>query len=204
MELKVKENINKESKLLHHKIGVETVTLLEDKGITLDSEIELYTMVATVDNFVEGSLLEYIGDSEDTFETLIEKEIEPFFDTIIKDYDFKDIYDTICDDVINYMYNKNEERYSLIGMLNQLLDFVNNQNWEDLKFFFTKMADTAKETIINNTDLAAEPEKETPTIVNADLRGANAKMAELITKFQKESEELKIKKENEANKESNV
>ena len=60
MEIKIKENIDKGSIVLKHKIALETISILEEKDNTLATEVELYAMVATVDNFSEGSLLDLV------------------------------------------------------------------------------------------------------------------------------------------------
>ena len=206
MKLTLLENVNTNSIVLIHKIGLETITLLEDRENLLNSEIKIYTMVSLVDNFSEGDLLEDIANEEDDFSILVENVIEPKFFEILDKYNYKETYENILNDVEIYLKEKEYKSNTLIGIIKELNSFLTEQNWEDLKFFFQKVSQeatsilTSKEgidtlnKIKEEVGLKKEPDKNVTSIDEGDK-----KIQELIAKFKVEKEELA--KENEINNE---
>jgi hypothetical protein len=196
MNLTIREGVNKNSIVLKHKIALETITLLESKDLVLETEIELYAMVSTVDNFIEENLIEVVGGDSRNFATIVETDIEPKFNEIIEKFDFQHTYMEILDSCINYIEAREYKDNTFIGLIDTLIDVVQGQNWEDLKFFFNDVVLKAKEAI------AQTPTTETPKNTGAkkilakqEMEGASDKMAALIEKFQREGQEIKQSQE---------
>lgn len=187
MNLTIRENINKESTVLKHKIGLETITLLEDRGNILTSEIEIYAMVSLVDSFVNENLIQMITEDEREFAEIVEADIEPLFEEIIQKYEYKDIYDEIVEDIVYYKEKDDADSHSLLGLLNIFFNALTEQNWEDLQFFFNDMKQKSKEVIAKNINIPDAPDhsKLMEQGHKAELDGASEKIGELISKFQK-------------------
>ena len=142
-----KENINRESKVLKHKIALETKTLLEGKENILNTEIELYTTIAVVDNFIQEDLLSAINEDERDFELIIEEEVEKEFAAILEEYNYTSIYEEIVEDVIEYFIIEEQRSNTVIGILNTIIDLIDKYNWDDLKYFINDKEIDRKETI---------------------------------------------------------
>lgn len=194
MELTIKKDMNVKSVVLRHKIALETITLLDGRENILYTEKELYTMVSLVDNFIEENLIDAINLEKEDFPVIVEKYIEPKFEEIITMYNVQDVYDELVEYVDEYLTNLEYKENTFFGILNTLIDIVNEMNWEDLKFFFNKVSTEAKNALASTVEQEEKPIKK---VTQEEYEGASAKMAALIDKFQKEKEEIvKERKEN--------
>lgn len=190
MEMTVKQNINKESVVLRHKIALETATLLEDKENILYTDIMIYTMVSLVDNFIEEHLIDLINKEEKDFATIVEEDVEPLFNQLIADEDIKKIFEEVVEYVDEYLMHADYKRNTAIGLINTILDIIGNMEFDDLKFFFQDVGHKFKEQVASR----AEEGKPIKKVTAQEFEGASEKMATLIAKYQKETE--KIKEEN--------
>ena len=186
MEMTIKQNINKESVVLKHKIALETATLLEDKENILYTDIMLYAMVSMVDNFIEEQLIDLINNDDRDFAVIVEEDVEPLFNTLIADEQIKEIFEETVEYVYDYLTTVDVKRNSFIGLINTILDVIGEMEWEDLKFFFQDVKQKAIEQMTNET-----PKKK---VTRAEFDGASAKMAALINKYQEEGKKIQEEK----------
>lgn len=190
MNLTVREGVNKNSKVLKHKIALEAITLLEDKELVLDSEVYLYTMIALVDNFIEESLIELVGQDERAFADIVENEIEPKFDEIVAKYELDEMYEELVYMCIDYKDRWEAKNNTLPGLLNTIIEVIGDKDWSDLKYFFRDLITKAENVIAAHGEELQPPKKELPKASKEELEGASDKMAALIEKFQREGQEI--------------
>lgn len=196
MNMTVKQNINSKSLVLKHKIAVGTTALLEGREFLLDSDVELYTMVSLVNNFIEENLMELIEADTRNFPEILEDTIEPFFMNILKEYEYENTYYEIVGIVLSFLNEQEMRRNTLIGLVNHLIDIFGEQGWEDLEFFFTELKNRGSKFLADIAGNLPAPEtQETKSVVKRarveEFEGADEKMKALIQKFQRESEQLK-------------
>lgn len=187
MEMTVKQNINAKSIVLKHKIALGASLMLEERELTLDTDAELYTMVSVVNNFIEENLLDLIEADEREFAEILESDVEPLFDKIMTDYNYQDTFEEIVSTVVNYLDNLQYRRNTVIGLINTLIDFLTDQNWEDLEFFFNDLKQRGS-TLLSSVvadEAKAEPKKIIQRVNQEQFDGASEKIKELIEKFQK-------------------
>ena len=189
MEMTVKQNINAKSIVLKHKIALGASLMLEERELTLDTDAELYTMVSVVNNFIEENLLDLIEADEREFAEILEADVEPLFDKIITDYNYKETFDEILATVVNYLDSLQYRRNTVIGLINMVIDFLSDQNWEDLEFFFNDLKQRGSSLLTSLvTDL---PKTETKKVIQRtnqeQFDGASEKIKDLIEKFQKQT-----------------
>lgn len=189
MEMTVKQNINANSIVLKHKIALGASLMLEERELTLDTDAELYTMVSVVNNFIEENLLDLIEEDEREFAEILEIDVEPLFDKIITDYNYKETFDEIVATVVNYLDNLQYRRHTILGLVNMVIDFLSEQNWEDLEFFFNDLKQRGSNLLTSLvTDL---PKTETKKVIQRtnqeQFDGASEKIKDLIEKFQKQT-----------------
>lgn len=187
MEMTVKQNINKESVVLKHKIALEAATLLEDKENVLYTDIMIYSMVALVDNFIEEHLIDLINKEEKDFAIIVEEDIEPLFNELIKDEQIKNLFETTVDYVDEYLMHADYKRNTMVGLVNTILDIIGNMDFDDLKFFFQDVGHKFKEQMAEKSTT----EKVVKPVTMEEYEGASDKMANLIAKYQRESNKIK-------------
>lgn len=187
MEMTVKQNINAKSIVLKHKIALGASLMLEERELTLDTDAELYTMVSVVNNFIEENLLDLIEADEREFAEILESDVEPLFDKIMIDYNYQDTFEEIVSTVVNYLDNLQYRRNTVMGLINTLIDFLTDQNWEDLEFFFNDLKQRGSSLLssVVTDEAKAEPKKIIQRVNQEQFDGASDKIKELIEKFQK-------------------
>jgi hypothetical protein len=171
MEFKIRENNNYELITFKHRVASQAMSLIEDKEVTLYSEVLLYTQLAFVQESCEEDVIDFLNNSmeKDLIDLMVDV-VEPAFLRIIEEPKAKESFDMIVDIITDYVYDKKEEARSFVGMLGQLVEFIVNLSNEDFNILFQR----GKETI--NTI------KEKPK-ADRQIEIQNAKMAELINKF---------------------
>lgn len=197
MEMTVKQNINAKSIVLKHKIALGASLMLEERELTLDTDAELYTMVSVVNNFIEENLLDLIEADEREFAEILESDVEPLFDKIMTDYNYQDTFEEIVSTVVNYLDNLQYRRNTVMGLINTLIDFLTDQNWEDLEFFFNDLKQRGSSLLssVVTDETKAEPKKIIQRVNQEQFDGASDKIKELIEKFQKSTPAPEISNE---------
>lgn len=190
MKLTVKQNINKESVVLKHKIALETATLLEGRDKLLQTDHMIYVMVSLVDNFIEESLIALINEDTKEFAEIVERDVEPVFCELIKDKEIEALFYEVLDYINEFKYREETRRTSAIGFVDYLFEIIGEYEWNDLKFFFQHISDKARQVL---TDEEESKKAEPKRVTRDEFEGADAKMKELIQKFQREGQELKNK-----------
>lgn len=188
MKLTLKQNINKESVVLKHKIALETITLLEGREKLLYTDYMLYTMISLVDNFIEEELLALINNDERDFTLIVEESIEPCFNEIIKEEMAEVLFYEILNYVADFKDTEESRRLSAIGFLDYILEMVGEFEWEDLKYFFNRVAHNAQENLI---EIERDKKQTQQPVTRDEFEGADEKMKALIQKFQRQGQELK-------------
>lgn len=171
MEFKIRENNNYELITFKHKVALQAMNMIEDKDVTLFSEVLLYAQLAFVQESCEEDVIDFLNNSmEKDLMSLMEEVVEPTFLKITEDPKAKESFDSVVDILTDYVYDKKEEERSFVGLLSQLVDFVVNLSNEDFNVLFQRGKDTVK-------TIKEKPKAEK----QIDIQ--NAKMAELINKF---------------------
>jgi hypothetical protein len=189
MEMTVKQNLNTNNIVFKHKIALEAITLLEGRVNLLYTDVMVYTMVSFVDNCIEENLIELINNDEKDFVEIVEFDIEPKFEEIIKDEQLEALYYEILEYVDTYITQMDYKRNTAIGLINEILDVIMEMDWNDLTFFFQELSTKAKK------ELGKTNEPKVQKVTPDEFEGADAKMKALIQKFQREGQELQKAKE---------
>ena len=98
-------------------------------------------------------------------------------------------FDEIVATVVNYLDNLQYRRHTILGLVNMVIDFLSEQNWEDLEFFFNDLKQRGSNLLTSLvTDL---PKTETKKVIQRtnqeQFDGASEKIKDLIEKFQKQT-----------------
>ena len=107
MKFKIRENNNYELITFKHKVALQAMNMIEDKDITLYSEVLLYAQLSFVQESCEEDVIDFLNNSmEKDLLTLMETVIEPVFMEIMKDEKAKNAFDEVMDILSDYLYNK--------------------------------------------------------------------------------------------------
>ena len=122
MKFKIRENNNYELITFKHKVALQAMNMIEDKDITLYSEVLLYAQLSFVQQSCEEDIIGFLNNSmEQDLLTLMETVIEPIFMEIMTDEKAKNAFDEIVDILSDYLYNKREGERSFGGYASECL-----------------------------------------------------------------------------------
>lgn len=171
MKFKIRENNNYELITFKHKVALQAMNMIEDKDITLYSEVLLYAQLSFVQQSCEEDIIGFLNNSmEQDLLTLMETVIEPIFMEIMTDEKAKNAFDEIVDILSDYLYNKREGERSFGGIVEQLVSFLTSLSDADFNILFQRGQNVVKTV------------KEKPK-AEKQMEIQNAKMEELINKF---------------------
>lgn len=171
MKFKIRENNNYELITFKHKIALQAMNMIEDKDITLYSEVLLYAQLSFVQESCEEDVIDFLNNSmEKDLLTLMETVIEPVFMEIMKDEKAKNAFDEVMDILSDYLYNKRESERSFGGIIEQLVGFLTSLSDADFNILFQR-----GQNVIKTVKEKPKAEKQ--------VEIQNAKMEELINKF---------------------
>lgn len=162
-----------------HSILIQTSLLLEGREGALDTEKELYLILAIVDSMIEENLIEQCNNSDKDLLTLLETEIEPFFRTLLGEQIPREIYMELKFMVLNRCREIWDNQHSLFGVIDALLTSISMMDEEDKKEVLLQTAKIA-ETAVNRKTEAIEKSTEQ----------VNAKIANLMEKYQVKVENI--------------
>lgn len=181
MEIKMKKDVNVKSAVLKHQIALEAVELLYGREESLKTEIEIYTILAFIDNLSENNLIEECNQDKRNLIDIMGQEIEPVFLQLITNEDYYNLYKEILNDVELYCHKVYDENHSLIGMLNTITEVISSLEPEQVKEVLTKTGEMAgkikEKELAQQKEIADQKAKQTEEV--------NDKLEQLINKFTK-------------------
>lgn len=181
MEIKMKENINLKSAVLRHQIALEAVELLYGREESLQTEIEIYTILAFVDTLSANNLIEECNQDKRNLIDIMEHDVEPVFLQLVEDENYYNLYKEILNDVMLYCHKVYEENHSLIGMLNTITEAISSLEPEQVKDVLAKTGEIAgrvkEKELAQQKMIADQKAKQTEEV--------NDKLQQLINKFTK-------------------
>lgn len=193
MKFTLKENVNTESFVLKHNILLQANGLAMGREGVLQTEKDLYLIIAFVDNLIEEDLIEECNNDERGLTNIVLEDIEPFFFNLIK----IDKYNILFKEVEKLFLQRCKEiwdnQHSIVGLFDSLLTAISLLDTED------------KKEILETTGKMAEKAFEKRTqIMEAKTEETNSKLEELIKQYQKRDAEIQEKQQKEAQEKNNT
>lgn len=185
MTLTLKEGLNTQSVILRHKILIQATNLLTGREGVLETEKDLYLILALLDNVMEEDVVDLCNQDERQLSEIMEQELEPIFFNLIKEERFEDLYLYTRDVLLDRCQEIWDNQHSVIGVMDALLTVIGSIDDKGKADLVEKAVDAAKYVEEKRTEKMAAKADE-----------ANSKLEELIQTFQK--------KEGQPKEESNV
>ena len=92
MKLTLKENINTNSLMLKHNILLQASGLVMGREGVLQTEKDLYLIMALVDNVIEEDLIASCNEDTRELSAIMTEDIEPFFNSLMEKEEYKILY----------------------------------------------------------------------------------------------------------------
>ena len=184
MKLTQRKDININSLTLQHNILLQAMLLLEGREGVLETEKKLYLMLTMVDFVVEENLLELCNADERDLSTIMMVEIEPFFNTLMKDEEYKEVFEYLSTVLLDRCQEIWDNQHSIVGIFDAFLTAMSTLTDEDKKGVLTEAAKAAEAVYKDRTKTMED---------KADK--INSKLEEMVARYQRESQNIIKNKE---------
>lgn len=184
MEIKLKENVNYESLVLRHDVLIEATSLLVGREGALESEQELYTLLAIIDNLSENNVIEECNNDKRELLVIIKEDIEPVFLKLMEDPKFQDFWYSIRRVVLSRCRDIWDRQNSLRGVIEGLIDSLATIDEEGKEKVLAATGELAKQAYERRTE---KMEKATQEV--------NSKLEQLVAKYERDAKIQKNKME---------
>lgn len=92
MKMTLKKNINTKSLVLKHNIMLEVSNLTMGREGVLQTEKDLYLVLAFMDNLIEEDLIQECNEDKRDLTAVMIEDIEPEFLKLIEQEEYKELY----------------------------------------------------------------------------------------------------------------
>lgn len=186
MKLTLMENINTESIVLRHKILMQAIGLINGREGALETEKDLYLILALLNNIIEEDLVSECNDDARELVEIMEDELEPYFFELMKKPEYLDLFNYTHKIFINECNTIWNNQHSIMGVIDTVLTLLGT------------MDDTEKGKILESTAQMAQAvyEKRTEKMTE-QAEAANSKLEQLVEMYQKKEGQMS-KEENNA------
>lgn len=173
MKLTLKEkNINTKSLITKHDILMKSTGLVSGREGVLETEKELYLMIAFVDTFIEEDLIELCNQDERTLNDIVLEDIEPIYLELIKDEDKAQLYKESKTLLFNRCKEIWDNEHSIVGVIDAILTTIATMSEEDKKEALVTTGKIAEQAFDRRTELMDKKVNET-----------NSKLDELMKQY---------------------
>lgn len=173
MKLTLKEkNINTKSLVIKHDILMKSTGLVSGREGVLETEKELYLMIAFVDTFIEEDLIELCNQDERTLNDIVLEDIEPIYLELIKDEDKAQLYKESKTLLLNRCKEIWDNEHSIVGVIDAILTTIATMSDEDKKEALVATGKIAEQAFDRRTELMDKKVNET-----------NSKLDELMKQY---------------------
>ena len=186
MTITFKEGMNPQSVIVKHGILMQAATLITGREGVLETEKELYLMLAMVDFLAKEDIIEACNQDDRDLVVIMAEDIEPKFFELMKDekwsaayLDMRRIHLQRCQEIW-------DNQHSLMGVFDTLLSVISTIDEDD------------KKTILENTAKVAQRVQEHKTeVIEKQSEKVNSKLEQLVQQYQRASTNQNTAKSNE-------
>lgn len=167
MTITLNEKVNTKSIVLQHNILTQAITLMSGREEALETEKEIYLMIAFINSIAEEDLIEECNEDGRDLNTIIAVEIEPFFLEIIEDKKYEEMFEKIKVIFIDYYKKLYEKQHSFMGVIDAFLTAIETMSVDDKKEILNGTAKIADQAYKERTEkIQAQLEKITEGFKN--------------------------------------
>ena len=189
MKLTLKENINTESLILKHNILLQASGLITGREGVLQTEKDLYLIMAFVDNLIEEDLITLCNEDTRDLTAVMVEDIEPFFMNLIKEEKYNVLYKEVRELFLQRCKEIWDNQHSVIGMIDAFLTSIATLSDEDKKEALKETAKIAEMAFDRRTEIMEEKVDDVNSKLETFVRNYQEKQQEEKNKIEEEKEE---------------
>lgn len=187
MKMTLKKDLNIKSLVLRHNIMLEVSNLTMGREGVLQTEKDLYLVLAFMDNLVEEDLIEEINEDGRDLTAIMLEDVEPEFLRLIEKQEYKDLYEEIRKLHLQRCKEIWDNQHSMLGVIESLLMTISSMSEEDKKEALVVTGKIAEEAYNRRTEELKTKTDET-----------NAKLEEFVRTYREKINKQHQEEENNA------
>lgn len=184
MKLTFKKGVDAKSLILKHNILLQASDLVMGREGALQTEKDLYLMMALVDNFVEEDLIALCNEDGRELSQITTEDIEPAFNELMEDEEIANLYKEMHELFLARCKEIWDNQHSFYGVLDALLTAISSMTDEDKKEVLSGTAKIAEQAFNRRTE-----------VMSNKVDDVNDKLEAFVRSF-KEKQEEQVKEEN--------
>ena len=190
MKLTLLENVNTQSFVLKHNILAQATSLAMGREGVLQTEKNLYLVLALVDNIIQENLIEECNNDKRDLNTIMLEDIEPFFFELIKEEKYSKLYEEMDTLFLQRCKEIWDNQHSMVGVIDAILTSISLMGQKNKKDVLEATGKIAEKAFDRRTEIMSEKAEETNTKLEAFVRQYQEKEKQLQER-NKEKEERK-------------
>lgn len=189
MKLTIKPNIDFNSIILKHNILLQASNLAVGREGALQTEKELYLILAMLDNICEENVIEACNEDKRDLATIMTEDIEPVYLELTKDESYNKFYVELKELFLQRCKEIWDNQHSIMGLLDTILMALQNLTEDDKKEILASTAKIAEAAFDRRTAEMTEKVNETNDKLEAFVRKYQEQVNQQHTQEQKEGQE---------------
>ena len=198
MKLTLLENVNTQSFVLKNNILAQASSLAMGREGVLQTEKNLYLVLALVDNVIQENLIEECNNDDRDLTTIMLEDIEPFFFELIKEEKYSKLYEEMDALFLQRCKEIWDNQHSAVGLIDSILTTLALMSPEDKKEALEATGKVAEQAFERRTAIMEQKADETNSKLEAFVRQYQEKEKKLKEEREKEKTEQEQTEENDA------
>lgn len=178
MTLTLKKEINMDSLVVQHGVLLQATDLLMGREGVLETEKELYLILAVVNAMIEEDLIQMCNEDGRDLVDIMEHDIEPFFNTVLGKELSIEAYAKIKQLLLNRCKEIWDNQHSIVGVIDTILTTIAMMSPED-----------KKEALIETAKIAEQAFEKRSATMEKKADETNSKLEALVAQYQRQSAE---------------
>ena len=184
MKLTLLENVNTQSFVLKHNILAQATSLAMGREGVLQTEKNLYLVLALIDNIIQENLIEECNNDKRDLNTIMLEDIEPFFFELIKEEKYSKLYEEMDALFLQRCKEIWDNQHSIVGLIDSVLTTLALMSPEDKKEALEATGKVAEKAFERRTAIMEQKADET-----------NSKLEAFVRQYQEKEKKIKEEKE---------
>jgi len=175
MKLTIKKDVDFNSIILKHNILLQASNLAMGREGALQTEKELYLILAMLDNICEENVIEACNEDKRDLATIMTKDVEPVYLELMKNENYTNFYAELKELFLQRCKEIWDNQHSIMGLLDTILMALQNLTEDDKKDILASTAKIAEAAFDRRT---AE--------MTAKVDETNDKLEAFVKKYQEQ------------------
>lgn len=170
MTFTLKKNVNMDSLVVQHGILLQATDLLVGREGVLETEKELYLVLAIVNAMIEEDLIQMCNEDGRELVDIMEQDIEPFFNKLLGNELSHDTYAKIKKLLLDRCKEIWNNQHSAVGVIDTIITMIASLSDEERKEVVAQTAKIAEQAFDRRTEAMVQKTEQVDSKLEALIK----------------------------------